>query len=362
MKKKKICFIAQFPPPMHGLSKAVDTLYNSELIGEFDFEKVDLTDNKKILKNLLSIWNSSADLYYFTISQTRIGNLRDLVILRILGAQNKKCLTHLHGGYYRELVDNDMNNLQRKMNYKAMNNIEGSIVLSESLKNIFQGMVEDSNIFIVPNCIDNEYLISDDEFNEKMAESGKKKILRVLYLSNFIKTKGYVEVLSMAKLEKERVSSGKEKKLHFEFAGKFFEESERDFFENYVKVNDLESFVTYHGVVDGQYKKNLLKQCDIFILLTRYAKEGQPISILEAMANGLVIVTTDHAGIPDVVSDRLNGVVSSVNEHNVKNIFERIYSMEPYFEKIKQNNRREVLSKYTEKIYIENLRSIFKIH
>lgn len=31
MSKKKICFIAQFPPPMHGLSKAVETLYNSEL-------------------------------------------------------------------------------------------------------------------------------------------------------------------------------------------------------------------------------------------------------------------------------------------------------------------------------------------
>ena len=28
---KKICFIAQFPPPMHGLSKAVETLYNSNL-------------------------------------------------------------------------------------------------------------------------------------------------------------------------------------------------------------------------------------------------------------------------------------------------------------------------------------------
>ena len=25
MSKKKICFIAQFPPPMHGLSKAVET-------------------------------------------------------------------------------------------------------------------------------------------------------------------------------------------------------------------------------------------------------------------------------------------------------------------------------------------------
>lgn len=52
MSKKKICFISQFPPPMHGLSKAVETLYNSELNAavnsdsEFEFEKVDVTNNK----------------------------------------------------------------------------------------------------------------------------------------------------------------------------------------------------------------------------------------------------------------------------------------------------------------------------
>ena len=71
---KKICFIAQFPPPMHGLSKAVDTLYNSELRKEFEFEKVDLTNNKRFLGNILKISRSKADLFYFTISQTKQGN------------------------------------------------------------------------------------------------------------------------------------------------------------------------------------------------------------------------------------------------------------------------------------------------
>ena len=69
MSKKKICFIAQFPPPMHGLSKAVETLYNSELNtavdsnGEFEFEKVDITNNKNFVKNLLKISCSKADCF-----------------------------------------------------------------------------------------------------------------------------------------------------------------------------------------------------------------------------------------------------------------------------------------------------------
>lgn len=74
MSKKKICFVAQFPPPMHGLSKAVETLYNSELNNEMnsnsdlEFEKVDITNNKHFLSNLIKIRKSKADLFYFTIS------------------------------------------------------------------------------------------------------------------------------------------------------------------------------------------------------------------------------------------------------------------------------------------------------
>ena len=45
MVKKKVCFIAQFPPPLHGLSKAVETIYNSEAMNEFDLEKIDITNN-----------------------------------------------------------------------------------------------------------------------------------------------------------------------------------------------------------------------------------------------------------------------------------------------------------------------------
>lgn len=97
MSKKEICFIAQFPPPMHGLSKAVETLYNSELNvalnpdGEFEFEKVDITNNKDFIKNLLKISKSKADLFYFTISQTKGGNLRDLVIFKLLELLSVNC-------------------------------------------------------------------------------------------------------------------------------------------------------------------------------------------------------------------------------------------------------------------------------
>lgn len=54
--------------------------------------------------------------------------------------------------------------------------------------------------------------------------------------------------------------------------------------------------VTYHGIVGGEAKRRLLKECYIFALPTRYPNEGQPISILEAILHiikALVITVCD---------------------------------------------------------------------
>lgn len=359
MSKKKICFISQFPPPIHGLSKAVDTLYNSWLNKEFDFEKIDIKNNKRFLLSIISILKSKADLFYFTISQSKGGNLRDLIILKLLELRKKKCLIHLHGGYYRQLIDNDISKWQRKRNYKAISKLAGVIVLGESLKPIFEGMIDEEKIHIVPNCVDDEYLMSDEDFEKKISTLEERKIKHILYLSNFIRSKGYPELLKMACLEKKRVESGEERKFHFDFAGKFFEKTEEDFFFKYVNKHELNEYVTYHGVVSGDKKRELLKKCDIFALLTRYPNEGQPISILEAMGNGMVILTTNHAGIPDIVEDGVNGVVFDKRDINYSNIYERINGLVNLCE-LEQNNRRTVKDLYKEINYINSMNTSFE--
>lgn len=365
MRKKKICFIAQFPPPMHGLSKAVETLYNSELNvainpdGEFEFEKVDITNNKIFMRNLVKISKSKAELFYFTISQTKGGNLRDLVIFKMLELQHKKCLIHLHGGYYRQLVDNDMTSWQRRANYKAMSKIDGAIVLGPSLKWIFEGMVPSHKIYTVPNCVDDEFLISDEKFENKLNKVKSESIYHVLWLSNFIRSKGYPVVLEMAKLEKKRVDGGEQKRLHFDFAGNFFEKSEEQYFWKFIEDNKLQNYITYHGVVGGDVKRKLLKKCVFFILPTRYPNEGQPISILEAMGNGMVILTTDHAGIPDIVEDGVNGFIGDNPDefyHYVTEIPKKTII------KILQKNRQDIINCFVQPRYISNMINVFNLN
>lgn len=361
--KKKICFIAQFPPPIHGLSKAVDTLYNSEIKNEFLFEKVDIANNKKILRNLFWILKSDADMFYFTISQSIGGNIRDLIILRLIALKKKKCIIHLHGGYFRKLIDNDMRSWQKRLNYKALGKVDGAIVLGRSLRHIFEGILPDDKIYVVPNCVDDEFMLSEEEFRDKLSGLNDRKIKHVLYLSNFIVSKGYPYVLELAKLEKERCENGGKKIIHFDFAGKFFENDEKENFFNYIRENNLQDYVTYHGIVSGDKKRDLLKICDIFILLTRYPKEGQPISILEAMGNGMVIVTTDHAGIPDIVVDKINGIVIDTEDINIKQCYNKLIAIaanNTILREIALTNRNLVISNYAQSKFINNMKKVFK--
>ena len=360
MNKKKICFIAQFPPPINGLSKAIDILYNSELQNEFEFKKINITNNLKFIKNLYLIKKSNADLFYFTISQTKYGNLRDLIILQFLILQKKKCIIHLHGGYYRKLIDNDLSNWQRNVNYKLIRKLDGVIVLSNSLKHIFNEMISKNKIYVVMNCIEDALLLTDKEISEKRNTLKEKQVVHVLYLSNFIQTKGYQIVLEMAKLEKENVSLGNKPRFYFHFAGKFFKNSDKLFFEEYIHKYKLEKFVIYHGIVDGEQKRKLLKNCNIFILLTRYPKEGQPISILEAMGNAMTIVTTNHAAIPDIVQNGINGIVSK-NENDIKAIYQ---SMHHFTNKeltiIGDRNRKYCQEFFSQTQYITSMKKIIK--
>lgn len=355
--KKKVGIIGQFPPPMHGLSKALDTLYNSYLKDEFNLIKIDITHNKIFLLNLFKILFSKLDLYYLTISQSKFGNIRDLILIKLIQLKKRKIIVHLHGGGFRHILDNEFNNYQKKINYKILSKVDGGIVLGNSLKYIFEGIIPENNIYVVKNCVDDRFVISDNEFQNKTFELKSKNKLRVLYLSNFIEDKGYKDVLRLAKLIKER----NEDKFKFYFAGKFFEEKDKVEFLQYVKLNSLESIVDYRGEVDGDEKLNLLRESDFFILLTRYKNEGQPISIIEAAANGMKIISTNHAGIKDILSSDYMISINK-NEIDINKIFDSMvneYNERYKFIKERKQVRKYILKNFSQEEYLNSILNIF---
>lgn len=77
----------------------------------------------------------------------------------------------------------------------------------------------------------------------------------------------------------------------------------RDVLQDYIKEKKLDQWVSLEGKVDDV--ENYLAASDVFALSSDY--EGLPLSILEAMAAGLPIVSTDVGGVKDIVTN--NGLL-----------------------------------------------------
>ncbi|MFD1163094.1 glycosyltransferase [Hwangdonia seohaensis] len=98
---------------------------------------------------------------------------------------------------------------------------------------------------------------------------------------------------------------------------------------NLVSFYGLENNVQFIGVIDREVFINLLEKSLAFIQHSITAEdgdsEGTPVAILEASAAGLPVVSTVHAGIPDVIEHGKTGLLS--NEHDVKAMSENMLKL-----------------------------------
>ena len=66
--------------------------------------------------------------------------------------------------------------------------------------------------------------------------------------------------------------------------------------------------VTFLGNVSGQAKADLLRESDVYVLPSSHG-EGMPVSVLEAMCNGLAVVVTPVGGLADFIVDGQNALL-----------------------------------------------------
>ena len=133
------------------------------------------------------------------------------------------------------------------------------------------------------------------------------KPFMLLYLSNMIWSKGYFDVLEAIDclVNKERLN------VKCVFAGQFMSSSDdegpnmanKDDFIRFVNSHNLNTHIIYHSGLYGDEKDKIFEESNVFILPTYYINEGQPISIIEAMAYGCVPIVTDYRHIPVMVNE-----------------------------------------------------------
>lgn len=364
-KKKTIIFLAPTPPPYMGVSVVTEIILNSRFVDEFNVIHIDTADRRPLnnmgkidftniylalkhyfllLKNLLF---SDAELVYIPISQTTIGYLRDMPFIIISKLFDKKVILHLHGGYFRKFY-NSCNIIMKHCIQKTLKITDRMIVLGNTLKALFDGLLPKDKLSVVPNGLNLPLDIKTKDF--------QKDGIIVLFLANLIETKGYKEVLYSVKKVIQYYTN-----IKFIFAGLWINDNEKKECMQYLEKKRIKQYVKFIGPVVGSDKLNLLKEADIFVFPTYYPMEGHPLVIIEAMAAGLPIITTDTGCIKECVIDGENGFI--IPKKNPDAIAEKIiYFIEHPEERKRMGRRGRELyeQKFTKEHFIQRMIEVFK--
>ena len=365
MKKHKILIIGPTSPPYTGMSVATETLLDSSLRDKLDITHLDTSDRRAItnmgrfdLMNIflafkhsfLLLWLCSSrhfHMAYLPISQNSLGYLRDGVLLSICKLFGLKVIVHLHGGYFRKFYDASGSFMKRIVR-STLSKVSAVVVLGESLRYIFKGLVPENKIFVVSNGV-------QDYFDKDIHDSSKDGTFRVLFLSNFLREKGLFEVLKIVPLAVRRCNN-----IKFVFAGEWNNRGDDKEAQEFIKENNIQAHTEFVGVVDSAEKIKLLNKVDLLVLPTFYPLEGQPLVILEAMSAFLPVITTRKGAIAETIRDGENGfLVEAKDSQQLVDRIMRLISEPSLYSTIAAKNRDDYLKKYTKNIFAGDLYAIF---
>ena len=76
----------------------------------------------------------------------------------------------------------------------------------------------------------------------------------------------------------------------------------------------LEEHVSFPGYIDHRQKMALAEECDVFLCTNKI--DNTPVSMIEMMALGLLVVSTSPGGIPYLVEHQKTALLSETGDAN----------------------------------------------
>ncbi|HXB35593.1 MAG TPA: glycosyltransferase family 4 protein [Puia sp.] len=318
---KKILFLAQLPPPVHGASIANKILIDSSLISEhYEIRHIDISAAGKIedigkfslgklpgiARTILSIvrnlFNFRPHIVYLSLSPSGFAFYRDVVYVHIIRLFRPELVFHLHGKGLRRSAEKSR--LFRRLSKNIFKNSH-VVFLSERLRSDAAGLSYKSSYVVnygFPAGVAPGPVAAGSP-PPRAAQDGNKAV-EILYLSNYVRTKGVLDLVDALE-----IVSHSHSQFSVSLAGKPYDIS-LEFLKDYVREKGLADRVRVCGPKYDGEKVELLENADIFVLPTYYENEAFPLSILEAMKFGLPVISTYEGGIPDMITDGVDGRLS----------------------------------------------------
>lgn len=290
----KILMIGPINNTKGGMTSVIEEYLNFDKVGKNILLLSSYEDSSKI--NKLMVFLKSYIHCFFKLltdknikivhihSASRGSFHRKRYFLNLAKFLNKKVIFHIHGAefkkFYEESNERTKNNISN-----ALSKADRVIALSNEWKHYFKKISKNSKVEVIYNPV-----------NEMDFEKSKLDGKKILFMGRMGQRKGVYDLLDVVS---ELASEHKDLELYLGGDG------EIDKVKKIVNDMNLYKHVKVLGWISGNEKKELFKKSSIYVLPSY--NEGLPVSILEAMASGLPIVSTNIAGIPEEVEHNVNG-------------------------------------------------------
>lgn len=317
------------------------------------------------ITNKLRWWLEQFELYYFLYNFSYRKKLNKTV------NDFKPDIIHCHFGTDFLKVISNLSNQHKHIpilisfyGFDVTERIKNKSVLKQykkymSLSNVFSvavstSLVENINKFIKPYNLAKSLNsgVDTDFFVRKPIELSPREFI-FLQVSSFTPKKGHNYTLQAFK---KFIEQNKLYKYKFIIAGFGPLESE---IKNQVKELGLENYVFLQGPVTPSEMVDLASTVNCFVQMSITAdngdQEGLPNVLLEAMSLQLPIVSTIHAGIPEIIENGINGILCE--EKNINQYVEAFNNIVNW--KICPKNREKIIELFSINAHMNTLNKIY---
>jgi len=301
VKKLRLIVIGPLPPPTHGVAISTSLVLANPLLAErFSVVHLDTSDRRSRqnigkwdatnivigLRNavrLVALLRGEPGVVYLPLSQSVPAMVRDSLFIHLAALGGWRVAAHLRGSEFKEVYQRRGRPLQFWLRL-TLRRVHSIAVMGTSLRPVFEGLAPSDRIAVVPNGTPDPRL-----------DGAARDPHTVLFLSNLRRRKGVVEALEAALLVLRE-----DRDARFLFAGDWEEaELERSLRARAAEANGRISFL---GPAGRKEKDRLLGSAAILLFPPR-EPEGHPRVVLEGLAAGLPVVTTDRGAIAESVGD-----------------------------------------------------------
>jgi len=374
-RKKSILFVGALPPPVHGSSVVSLQIKNSKLINDaFDCDWVNLSTSRRMdeigKKTLvkpfrllgalcMEFWylmTRHHEMCYLAITCHGSGFLKDSPFVLMAKMFQKKIVIHQHNKGMANDVDRWPYRWLLPFCYKNVK----VILLSWYLYPDIARIVKKDDVFICPNGIrvqdfKGARVLSNTRSTDNTDRTNR--VPRLLFLSNLIESKGVLVLLDALKILK-----NKGYMFVCDFVGGETKEIDAKRFKEEVDNRGLNEVAIYHGRKYGVEKEEAFEKTDIFVFPTYYPNETFGLVNLEAMAHKKPVISTDEGGIPDVIKDGENGLISvKKNPESLARCIRTLLDNEDLCKHMGEDGYQKLQAKFTEDIFVNTLFHILNI-